>query len=487
MADTEQRFSFSNVAAVLILCAAAIAIASSQLILVWLAPGLTSATAMTIASVTPLIAGIALPAAICLAATSVLVHSGQRPGSEWLLLAMISLGAFIRLVWLAAPPALEDDFFRYLWDGALLAHGFNPYTHSPAAVVRGLADPASAIPPGILELARQSGDTLANINFSELRSIYPGTAQAAFALAHWLSPFDVNGLRVVFLGAEASTLVLLVALLRSFGASPLWAALYWCNPFPAELLIGAVHADALIPPLILGAVLAAWRERLVGAGVLLALAAGVKIWPVLLAPLMLRNHLARPLRLLLPVAISGLVLGAVLMPVLLSSLEAKSGLTAYASVWWNNNGFFPWAAWGLSNVLPDDVQANTVLRLFVAALAGLIALGVAVRRPADLEDLTGRALIVSAAVFYLAPAQFPWYAAPFLALAAALRVRPLLAASALLPFYYLFFPLWQTGRGAQFIYGAAFIHSVPVFAWLVIDYSLKLRSAGSAMKTKQTP
>ncbi len=474
-------------AAAFVLGGAALIILASQLVLVWLAPDLTSATAMTIASVAPLIAGIALPAALCLAVTPVLVRAGERPGLDWVLPAMFAFGALIRLVWFAAPPALEDDYFRYLWDGALLAHGFNPYTHSPAAVLRGLSDPATAIPPGILELARQSGEVLTRINFPELRTIYPGTAQASFALAHWLSPFDVNGLRAVFLLAEVATFFLLLSLLRQLGASPLWAALYWCNPFPAELLIGAAHADVLIAPLILGAILAAWRRRVASSGVLLALAAGVKIWPVLLAPLVARPHLAQPLRLLVPAAISGLVLAGVMAPVLLSSLEAQSGLTAYAGAWSNNNGFFAWAAWGLFYLLPEGVSANSVLRLLIVAIAGLIALGVAVRPAATLQDLAARALIVAAAVFYLAPAQFPWYAAPFLALAAALRVWPLLAASVLLPFYYLFFPLWQTGRGADFIYGAAFIHSVPVFLWLSWSFSRKVRAFASPQHTRQAP
>jgi len=474
-------------AAAFLLGAAALFILASQLMLVWLAPGLTSATAMTIASVAPLIAGIALPAALCLAVTPLLVQIGGRPEYAWLLPTMIAFGALIRLVWFAAPPALEDDYFRYLWDGALLAHGFNPYNHSPAAVLRGLSDPASAVPPGILELARQSGEVLTRINFPELCTIYPGTAQAAFALAHWLGPFDVNGLRAVFLAAEAATLFLLFSLLRELGASPFWAALYWCNPFPAELLIGAAHADVLIAPLVLGAILAAWRQRVASSGVLLALAAGVKIWPVLLAPLLFRRHLLQPLRLLVLAAITGLVLAAVMAPVLLASLQAQSGLTAYASAWSNNNGFFAWAAWGLFYLLPEGVSANTVLRFFIVALAGAIALAVAIRPAATLQDLAGRALIVSAAVFYLAPAQFPWYAAPFLALAAALRVWPLLAASALLPFYYLFFPLWQTGRGADFIYGAAFIHSVPVLAWLVWRYLRKLHSDLPDAQARQAP
>lgn len=460
-------------AAVLKLGIAAFAVLASQLLLVLLAPGLTHASATTISAVLPLILLIAIPGMIALAATPVLIKAGEPPGlkrqssAKTLFILAVALGALIRLVWFAAPPPIEDDYFRYLWDGAMLAHGFNPYAISPADIMRALKGEAAAIPDAVLTLARDSGDVLTRINFPELRSIYPGTAQAAFAVAHWLVPWSVTGLRAVFLSAEIATLVLLIAILRQLGVNPLWSALYWCNPFPAAMLIGAAHADVLIPPLLLGALLLAWQARYIVAGVLLALAAGVKVWPLLLAPLIFRPRLFNVRAALMPAAIFTLVLAAVMTPLLLSSLQAKSGLTAYAAAWSNNNGFFAWAAWWLFYLLPEGVSANSALRLAVTALAGGIALGAALKPASTLNGLLGRALVISAAVFYLAPAQFPWYAAPFIALAAALRVWPLLAASVLLPAYYLFFPLWQTGRGDTFIYGAAFIHSVPVFAWLI--------------------
>ena len=37
------------------------------------------------------------------------------------------LGLLARLVMFASTPALEDDHYRYLWDGGVLANGFNPY------------------------------------------------------------------------------------------------------------------------------------------------------------------------------------------------------------------------------------------------------------------------------------------------------------------------------------------------------------------------
>jgi hypothetical protein len=441
-----------------LLAGAALIIAGSQIALAILAPGLTHASAMTIAAVLPLILLIGLPAGMALAAPPLLLRMAVPHRA---LLAVFITGCAIRLIWFAAPPMIEDDFYRYLWDGAVLAHGFNPYTYAPSAILAGDG------PAELRELAAQSGSVIGSINFPHLRSIYPGTAEAAFALAHWLAPWDVNGLRALFLGAELATFLLLVRLLRDLGLSPLWSALYWCNAFPAVMLIGQAHADALLPPMILGAVLLSHRQRFALAGVCLALAAGVKLWPVLLAPLLMRPILF-DLRRLVP---AGMAMGGVLVlvagPLMLSSLSAQSGLTAYAAGWANNNAPYAWTLAGLHTLFGEGAAVERGLRLTLAGAGAAISIAAALRPPQGLPGLISGALLVSASVFYLSPAQFPWYAVWFLPLAALARNGPLLLASALLPVYYLFFPLWQTGRGDLFLYGAAFLHSVPVFAWLL--------------------
>ena len=85
-----------------------------------------------------------------------------------------------------------------------------------------------------------------------------------------------------------------------------------------------------------------------------------------------------------------------------------------------------------------------------------------------------------AGIFYLAPAQFPWYALGFLGLAAPLRCWPLLLASVTLPTYYLFFPLWESDDADTFQYGVAFLHALPVWCWLAWRYAHRASSAGKA-------
>ena len=44
---------------------------------------------------------------------------------------LLFLGIVARLVFLMAIPNLSQDYFRFLWDGRLLAEGLNPYLNTP--------------------------------------------------------------------------------------------------------------------------------------------------------------------------------------------------------------------------------------------------------------------------------------------------------------------------------------------------------------------
>lgn len=440
--------------------AVGLGLVAAQVGLIRATVGLDNEAAQTVASVMPMIAWLAIPAGLLLLAGPRLVSPAP---CGTLLIVLIGCGLAMRLVWMGAVPPLETDHFRYLWDGAVVAHGLDPYAVAPLRVAEGAA------PPGYLRLATlpAAAEVLEGINFPEVRTIYPSVAQAAFAVAHVIAPFQVDGLRLIFLGAELATLALMIAILRDLGASPMWAALYWWNPLPAAMLVGLAHVDALIPPLVLGAVLAASRSRPILAGALVVLGAGVKIWPLLLVPVMLWPLLRDPRRFALAGVALAVVLAVATGPVVLSALTPGSGLTAYAEGWSNNNAFYAWAVYALFSLTGSWDAAAAVVRAASALAAGAVALFSAARGDSSIGSISWRTLGVAAAIFYLSPAQFPWYAVWFLPLAVIAGSWPLLIASATLPVYYLFFPLWHTGRGDIFFYGTAFLHSVPVLLALV--------------------
>lgn len=81
----------------------------------------------------------------------------------------------------------------------------------------------------------------------------------------------------------------------------------------------------------------------------------------------------------------------------------------------------------------ESKRAEQFLRLGLAGAGGLVALALAMSPVKDLRDHLTRALALTASLFYLSPAQFPWYALWFMPLAALLQCWPLLLASVTLP------------------------------------------------------
>ena len=50
---------------------------------------------------------------------------------KWNFRFLVAAGVLFRLVFLLAIPNLSQDFYRFLWDGSLMAEGFNPYLLTP--------------------------------------------------------------------------------------------------------------------------------------------------------------------------------------------------------------------------------------------------------------------------------------------------------------------------------------------------------------------
>lgn len=187
-----------------------------------------------------------------------------------------------RLSLLAVVPNLSDDYVRFVWDGRLLANGYNPYLYLPSQIIH---TPLAAT-AGLTESLYKS------LNSPNYFTVYPPVNQALFGLAALLSPDtllgNLIGLRVPIVLAETGTLWLVVTLLRGFGQNPNLALLYGLNPLVILELTGNIHYEAVM---IFFALLAVWlylqKRWAVSAGAF-ALSIGTKLLPLLFFPLLIR-------------------------------------------------------------------------------------------------------------------------------------------------------------------------------------------------------
>lgn len=384
-----------------------------------------------------------------------------------LLFWIVGCGLIARLVLFPSVPILEDDYQRYLWDGAVTANGLNPYSVSPKAARD--SDPNSQLG----QLATKSGHIVRRVNHPNLKTIYPPVAQGAFAAAHMMAPWSLTSWRAVILLCDVVVLSLILLLLNEAGRPLIWSALYWWNPLVLKELFNSAHMEAIVLVFVLLALLLMAVKQPIGAIASLALAAGAKIWPVLLAPLILRPIIKDPRRLAIALIVFCGLLAALAAPMLLAGLDSGSGLTAYASRWQTNSALFPMIeqliGTGLAWLKLPDVDPGVAARAILAIGLGALAIFVCRKPLQTTNDLIGRASLVVGALVLVAPAQFPWYAiwfAPFLVF------RPwtgFLALNATIPLYYLFFYLAAHAHVDVFETVIVWIIWIPVWIGLAFD------------------
>ncbi len=202
-----------------------------------------------------------------LAAWQVLLEHGPAP--RRLIVLIFAFAILFRLLLIFSQPSLSADMYRYVWDGRVQAHGINPYLYPPdAAAVASLRD--SAIWP--------------RVDWQTYPTIYPAGAELVFAAAWRIWPDNVHWFQAVMAGADLLAGVLLLFLLRALGRSPLAVLIYLWNPLVLFEVAHAAHVDALMLPLLAGAWLARVKGRPALTGLLLGLAASMKLFPVLLLP-----------------------------------------------------------------------------------------------------------------------------------------------------------------------------------------------------------
>ena len=319
----------------------------------WLATALCYAACWSLVAVTALgaappsvvasgVAAAFVPYAVMLRALGRTGRPSDAPARATAALATrraLYLALALGGVLLALPPVLSDDLYRYVWDGRVLAAGFDPYAHAPDASA----------------LAALRDEAWRHINHAELPTIYPPVAVAAFAL---LTPVGVLGPKLLGL---LGLLLLVAAVSRLAPAARVSQAAFGTALNPLLLAEGPLHGhiDVLASACVALALVALPRGPVTGAPSALrrhlvrldrhraaqvwlfgALATGLKLVGLALVPVLLAARSGR----LRWVGASLLVAGLLLMAPLTVSghadRDSDSGLSHYARRWQGNDGAY---------------------------------------------------------------------------------------------------------------------------------------------------
>ncbi len=184
---------------------------------------------------------------------------------------IIGLALILRLVAAYASPLLEDDHYRYLWDGFQTATTFNPYLQAPLVFFN---------EPTISAFWQ---DILYSINYPEVPTIYGPVLQGLFALGYKIEPGRIGALQSILLLSDMGILLLLMQQKIPIRSTLLYAI----HPLILKESMASAHPDILVGGLLLMALIS-WRNcHAIFVGIFLALAVGTKISALIVLPFLL--------------------------------------------------------------------------------------------------------------------------------------------------------------------------------------------------------
>jgi len=194
---------------------------------------------------------------------------------------LLFLGIVARLVFLMAIPNLSQDYFRFLWDGRLLAEGLNPYLNTP--------DQWQALGQLPITQAQELLDGMGALSRKHF-SNYPPLNQFFFWLSGVLSGNSILGgilvLRLSCFAADLGLLWIGRKLLKQLNLPEHQIFWYFLNPFIIIELTGNLHFEGVMLFFLLASLYLLFRGNWFWSALLMGLSISVKLLPLLMLPLL---------------------------------------------------------------------------------------------------------------------------------------------------------------------------------------------------------
>jgi alpha-1,6-mannosyltransferase len=310
--------------------------------------------------------------------------SSNRAG----LVIILTFAFLFRLAVLFPEPQLSSDIYRYVWDGRVQGAGINPYRYIPSAP----------------ELAKLRDDNIfPNINRSDSApTIYPPAAQLIFLAATRVSE-SVTWMKSVMMGFDLLTMCLFLQLIAGAGFRPERLLLYAWHPLVIWEFAGNGHVDAAMTFFVLLALWFRWRRKDGLTGVALALAALVKIYPLVLFPALYRRWNWR-----MPLALVATIVAAYL-PYIRVGTRVLGFLPGYAKEEGLLSGRRFFLLEAARRLLQQPGLPIAVFAIFAAVILLALALWALWRREGSATSFLVAAFAIAATFTLLLSPQYSWY------------------------------------------------------------------------------
>lgn len=383
----------------------------------------------------------------------------------WLPLIVLA-GLISRVILIPSTPVLEDDYYRYMWDGAVTANGINPFKYSPLEVEKD----SIHIPEELVHLKNESGKIFENINHRHIRTIYPMLAQFTFAAAYFISPWQTWSWKLILLLFDLLLLIVLLRLLKFLKMPLIFISFYWLNPILLHEFYSAAHMDLLALPFVVLSLFSFIKKKQSIAIVLLAIATGFKVWPLVLLPFYIREIRSDKKLMFKTIAFYFGITIILFIPVMISGIDNSLGFVRYAEAWVNNSAFYNLFSelikWIVSTIGLSFSYNYLLPRIGVGIIYFIILHFIIRKRSEDNFSFFEKALLIVAILFLISPAQFPWYYTWIVPL---LVIRP----KAALLFYPVLLPLYNLNYISNYFIYLQHLPVILFFMWELKTQKMK--------------
>ncbi len=317
---------------------------------------------------------------------------------------MLGMAMLLRVSLLFMTPNLSDDYFRFIWDGLLFSHGYNPYLVIPSQFIH-----SAGSVPGI------TSSLYAELNSANYFTVYPAVCELIFGLAAKVAGGSVLGnvivIRFVILLAEAGTIFLLYRLSHKLSMSPDIVAIYAFNPLIIIELTGNLHLEAVMLLFLVLSIYLLILKKQIYAAISFGMAIGVKLLPLIFLPLLVKRLGAT--KSIIFYAIVTATLGALFLPFYSADLIPNffSSLRLYFQTFEFNASLYYLFRWVGYQLTGYNVIAT--LGVVLSAFTFLIIITLAVlEKNVTWLSLFQSMLLCLTAYLLLATTVHPWYIVP---------------------------------------------------------------------------
>ena len=381
------------------------------------------------------------------------------------LVLIFVFAVLFRALFLFSMPIQEDDYYRYLWDGKVVASGLNPYQFDPLNIQMGAANNAQLRPyRQIADEDEHFALLLSRVNNPGVPTIYPPVAQTVFALAALIAPGSLLALRLIFFCFELAVCAVLVSMLRHFNLSTSGVLIYAWSPLVIKESINSPHYDVVPTFLLVLALSAVLKGRTLLAHISLAGAILGKVFPGLLLPLFLHRTWQKDG---FWAAAGGLVLTVVVviagyLPFWPGGSALWQGSLTFAGEWQTNSFVFPF----LHMLTEDRWLANGII---VACLGGAVVIAVGRNSRGDEQQFLRGCFFVIGLLLLLSPVGNPWYFIWIVPFVCIFPCRSWLLLSGLLGLYYFAFYFFYRGELETFRW-VVWLEYLPFYGLLMWEW-----------------